>query len=58
MLLISPDSRSDLAFVKGEGVWLFDKKGKIFLDLATGIAVNSLGHSHPKLVKVLTDQGS
>ena len=52
--LMSTYSRSDLAFVRGEGVWLFDKKGKMFLDLASGIAVNSLGHSHPKLVKVLT----
>lgn len=51
-------SRSDLAFVRGKGVWLFDKKGKMFLDLASGIAVNSLGHSHPRLVEVLADQGS
>ena len=56
--LMSTYSRSDLAFVRGKGVWLFDKKGKMFLDLASGIAVNSLGHSHPKLVKVLADQGS
>ena len=56
--LMSTYSRSDLEFVRGEGVWLFDKKGKMFLDLASGIAVNSLGHSHPKLVKVLVDQGS
>ena len=55
---MSTYSRTDLAFVRGEGVWLFDKKGKMFLDLASGIAVNSLGHSHPKLVKVLADQGS
>ena len=56
--LMSNYSRSDLAFVSGKGVWLLDKKGKMFLDLASGIAVNSLGHSHPKLVKVLADQGS
>ena len=56
--LMSTYSRSELAFVRGEGVWLFDKKGKKFLDLASGIAVNSLGHSHPKLVKALADQGS
>ena len=41
--LMSNYSRSDLAFVRGKGVWLFDKKGKMFLDLASGIAVNSLG---------------
>ncbi len=51
-------NRTDLAFVRGKGVWLFDKKGKMFLDLASGIAVNSLGHSHPKLVKVLVNQGA
>ena len=56
--LMSNYSRSDLAFVSGKGVWLFDDKGKMFLDLASGIAVNSLGHSHPRLVKVLVDQGS
>ena len=56
--LMSNYSRSDLAFVRGKGVWLFDKAGKMFLDLGSGIAVNSLGHSHPKLVKVLADQGS
>ena len=56
--LMSNYSRSDLAFVRGKGVRLFDKKGKMFLDLGSGIAVNSLGHSHPKLVKVLTHQGS
>ena len=56
--LMANYSRSDLAFVRGEGVWLFDKKGKMFLDLASGIAVNSLGHSHPRLVQVLADQGA
>ena len=50
---MSTYSRSDLAFVRGEGIWLFDQKGKMFLDLASGIAVNSLGHCHPKLVETL-----
>jgi len=49
-------SRSDLMFEKGEGVYLFDKSGKRYLDFAAGIAVNSLGHSHPHLVAELTDQ--
>ncbi len=56
--LMSNYNRSNLAFVRGKGVRLFDKTGKMFLDLGAGIAVNSLGHSHPKLVKVLADQGS
>ena len=54
--LMSTYSRSDLAFVRGEGVWLFDKKGKMFLDLASGIAVNSLGYSNPYLNDKLKKQ--
>ena len=56
--LMGTYSRADLAFVRGKGVRLFDETGKKFLDLASGIAVNSLGHSHPKLIKALADQGS
>jgi acetylornithine/N-succinyldiaminopimelate aminotransferase len=56
--LMGTYSRADLAFVRGKGVWLFDKRGKKYLDLASGIAVNSLGHSHPKLIKALAVQGS
>ena len=49
-------ARAPLAFVKGEGVWLMDDQGRRFLDLGGGIAVNSLGHAHPKLVAALTEQ--
>lgn len=49
-------ARAPLSFVKGEGAWLIDEKGERYLDLGAGIAVNSLGHAHPKLVAVLKAQ--
>jgi acetylornithine/N-succinyldiaminopimelate aminotransferase len=45
-----------LSFEKGEGVCLYDSDGKRFLDFGAGIAVASLGHCHPHLVKALTGQ--
>ncbi len=48
--------RQDVVFERGEGVWLYDTKGDKYLDFASGVAVNALGHAHPKLVKALTDQ--
>jgi acetylornithine/N-succinyldiaminopimelate aminotransferase len=45
-----------VAFERGEGVHLFDTKGKRYLDCLSGIAVNTLGHNHPRLVAALTDQ--
>ena len=51
-------SRANLRFVKGEGVWLFTENGEKYLDMGAGIAVNCLGHAHPHLTKVLTDQAS
>ncbi len=49
-------NRAKLRFVKGEGVWLIDENGNRYLDFAAGIAVNSLGHSHPRLVEALKTQ--
>ena len=43
--------------VRGEGSRLFDQAGREYIDLAGGIAVNALGHAHPKLVEALTEQG-
>jgi acetylornithine/N-succinyldiaminopimelate aminotransferase len=43
-------------FVRGEGMWLIDDKGDRYLDFIAGIAVNGLGHAHPKLVAALTEQ--
>ncbi len=49
-------SRAPLTFVKGEGSWLVDDTGRRFLDMGAGIAVNALGHAHPRLVQAVTDQ--
>jgi acetylornithine/N-succinyldiaminopimelate aminotransferase len=49
-------ARAPLAFERGDGVWLVEANGDRYLDLAGGIAVNSLGHSHPHLVAALTEQ--
>ncbi len=45
-----------VAFERGDGVRLFDTAGRRYLDCLSGIAVNTLGHNHPKLVAALTDQ--
>ena len=54
--LLPTYNRAPFAFVKGEGSWLTAEDGSRYLDLAAGIAVDSLGHAHPALVKALTDQ--
>ena len=46
----------DLEFIKGDGCYLYTSKGEKYLDFAAGIAVNSLGHCHPKLVQALQNQ--
>ena len=47
---------ADLAFEKGEGVYLYTADGRRFLDFCAGIAVNCLGHAHPHLVGALKTQ--
>lgn len=47
-----------IAIERGEGNYLYDTEGKRYLDLFGGLAVNVLGHSHPKIVEALKDQGS
>ena len=49
-------NRKNLSFIKGKGSYLYGTDGKKYLDFVEGIAVNSLGHSHPKLIKALTLQ--
>jgi acetylornithine/N-succinyldiaminopimelate aminotransferase len=44
--------------VRGEGVYLYDASGKRYLDFGSGIAVTSVGHSHPKWVKAVQDQAA
>lgn len=49
-------NRADIAFVRGEGPYLFDETGKRYLDFSAGIAVTALGHVHPHLVAALKAQ--
>ena len=50
--------RIDIAFESGEGSYLYDTEGEKYLDFATGIATNSLGHCHPHLVATVQEQAS
>jgi acetylornithine/N-succinyldiaminopimelate aminotransferase len=56
--LMNTYARQPVSFVKGEGVWLFDLEGNRYLDALAGVAVNGLGHSHPKLVKAISEQAA
>tara|TARA_B100001115_G_scaffold150475_1_gene119811 strand:+ start:36 stop:1199 length:1164 start_codon:yes stop_codon:yes gene_type:complete len=49
-------NRRKISFVKGKGSYLYTKSGKKYLDFLSGIAVNTLGHSHPALIKALNVQ--
>ena len=46
-------NRKKIAFKYGKGSYLYSIDGKKYLDFVSGIAVNSLGHAHPKLVKTI-----
>ena len=50
--------RFPLAFIKGKGRRLWDADGKEYIDMLAGIAVNNLGHCHPKVVKAVQDQAA
>jgi acetylornithine/N-succinyldiaminopimelate aminotransferase len=54
--LLPIHKRMDVKFSHGEGSYLFDQNGKKYLDFGAGIAVNALGHCHPKLVAALQEQ--
>lgn len=47
-----------VAFERGQGAWLYDAEGRRYLDCLSGIAVNTLGHAHPRLVAAICDQAS
>ena len=51
-------NRANIAFVRGEGSYLFAEDGKRYLDFGSGIAVNAFGYGHPKLVGALTEQAN
>ena len=50
--------RSPVRPVRGEGVYLYGEQGERYLDFASGIAVNLLGHGHPRLTKAIADQAA
>ena len=49
-------ARQPIEVARGEGCWLIDAEGRRYLDFGAGIAVNALGHAHPRLVEALTAQ--
>jgi acetylornithine/N-succinyldiaminopimelate aminotransferase len=51
-------SRIPVAFTRGEGVRVWDQSGKKYLDALAGIAVNTLGHGHPKLTRAIAEQSA
>jgi acetylornithine/N-succinyldiaminopimelate aminotransferase len=55
--LLPTYARAEIAFERGEGAWLTSATGERFLDFGGGIAVASLGYSHPHLVAALIEQG-
>ena len=54
--LMNTYARQPVAFVRGEGVWLWDEAGDKYLDALAGVAVNGLGHAHPRLAASLCEQ--
>ncbi len=54
--LLPTYNRTAIAFVRGEGAYLFAEDGKRYLDFGAGIAVNAFGHANPRLVAALTEQ--
>ena len=56
--LLPTYARVDLAFERGEGAWLVATDGERYLDFTSGVAVNALGHAHPRIVAAISDQAS
>ncbi len=54
--LVKNYNRKKLSFKRGKGSYLYTNQGSKYLDFCSGIAVNSLGHSNPKLIKALNTQ--
>ena len=49
-------ARQNLVFESGAGSWLVSTTGERYLDFGSGVAVNLLGHAHPKLVAAIAEQ--
>ncbi len=56
--LMNTYSRQPVTFTHGHGVWLYDQQGNKYLDALSGVAVNGLGHAHPKLVSAISEQAA
>ncbi|MGL4409033.1 MAG: acetylornithine transaminase [Zoogloea sp.] len=56
--LMNTYGRQPVAFSHGQGSWLYDTAGKAYLDALAGIAVNTLGHNHPRLVRAIAEQAA
>lgn len=56
--LLSTYKRFPVTFSHGDGCWLYDVNGKRYLDALAGIAVNTLGHAHPRLLAALREQSA
>ncbi len=56
-VLLRTYDRIPLLAVEGKGPWLYDAEGRRYLDFLAGIAVNALGYAHPRITRVLREQG-
>ena len=56
--LLQNYARYPLVLTKGHGVWLYNDRGRKYLDLLGGIGVNMLGHAHPRIMKVIKEQAA
>ncbi|MDG2252246.1 MAG: aspartate aminotransferase family protein [Methylophilaceae bacterium] len=56
--LLNTYKRLPVSFERGSGAWLFDQSGNKYLDGLSGVAVNTLGHNHPELVKAISEQAA
>src|SRR6266542_3983532 len=56
--LLPTYARVDLAFERGEGAWLVATNGERYLDFTSGVAVNALGHAHPRVVEAVAAQAA
>ena len=56
--LLQNYARYPLALARGKGIYVYDVEGNKYLDLLSGIGVNSLGHNHPRITKVIREQSA
>ncbi len=54
--LLQNYNRHNVEFEYGNGIYLYDKEGREYLDFLSGIAVTGFGHSHPRISKAVEEQ--